>query len=504
MDKTVEMEMKLTISRKDLKKLLASDLVSRATVKGSIAKQDLLTTYYDTEDYKLTEAGLAYRIRKNGKKYEATIKTELASGGGLSARSEFNIPIEKDVPVLTGFAQLGLDADLEKLLAGQELRKLFAVEVKREIRLLQITDDTLLEMAIDQGKITAGKQKEKIDEVELEIKTGSKADLLEFTAKLSALVPVFIEPHSKFARGLHLLGNGRERHLPQGRLKINRGGMVQDEISKLLAYYGDRILQLQNKLRADSTMLVQADKLLLPQFKHLQALLVLIKPLLADGEYDKMSRLLAEPIGTLSMLMRYKRLLLQWQALHGSACGNWLDRSQLAEKLTDAMENILKEINIQLEQGLYSCCVFGLLAWTERSLWQNSYYVEVEQLAGCRIEDWYHLLKDLKLKAGKIDESQAKSILSICETIYYSRRSLKIDRLSKTAWQDIKKLYRHIQVLVYDVYGNKCLLSCLKGNNSRALYRDCGLLLGWRLQLSQAANAKALKTYAKVLENLKK
>lgn len=38
MDKTVEMEMKLTIARRDLKKLLASELITATMIKGSLAK----------------------------------------------------------------------------------------------------------------------------------------------------------------------------------------------------------------------------------------------------------------------------------------------------------------------------------------------------------------------------------------------------------------------------------------------------------------------------------
>ena len=70
--------------------------------------------------------------------------------------------------------------------------------------------------------------------------------------------------------------------------------------------------------------------------------------------------------------------------------------------------------------------------------------------------------------------------------------------------QHIKELYQRIQVLVYDVYSSKCLLNCIKGNNSRALYRDSGLLIGWRLQSMQSANTKALKAYGRVVEALKK
>ncbi len=349
--------MKLTIARRDLKKLLASELITAKMIKGSLAKQELLTTYYDTESYKLTESGMAYRIRRNGKKYEATVKTEQASGGGLSARREFNIPLKKDSPTVSGFKELGLETDLEELLAGEELQKLFTVEVKREIRLLQVTPETVLEMAIDQGKISAGKQKEKIDEVELEIKTGTKADLLDFTAQIAAKIPVFIEPRSKFARGLHLLGNGEEHEIPKGRLKIDRGGMVQDELSKLLEYYGDRILKLQNRLLTDKNMLVQADKLLLPQFKHLQALLALIKPLLAEGEYDKIRKLLAEPAGTLDVLFRYKRLLMQWQLLHGTSC---FTRNQMHMEmkygLSCCFSVILKHIVTVTSQHFFFVC----------------------------------------------------------------------------------------------------------------------------------------------------
>lgn len=92
-----------------------------------------------------------------------------------------------------------------------------------------------------------------------------KQDLLDFTAQIAAKIPIFIEPRSKFARGLHLLGNGEEHEIPKGRLKIDRGGMVQDELSKLMEYYGDRILKLQNRLLTDKNVLVQADKLLLPR-----------------------------------------------------------------------------------------------------------------------------------------------------------------------------------------------------------------------------------------------
>ena len=95
----------------------------------------------------------------------------------------------------------------------------------------------------------------------------------------------------------------------------------------------DLRFNINNRLITDKNVLVQADKLLLPQFKHLQALLALIKPLLAEGEYDKIRKLLAEPAGTLDVLFRYKRLLMQWQLLHGTRAALFCSARSWAEKV---------------------------------------------------------------------------------------------------------------------------------------------------------------------------
>ena len=50
MDKTVEMEMKLTIARRDLKKLLASELITATMIKGSLAKHIGLVLAVDPAD----------------------------------------------------------------------------------------------------------------------------------------------------------------------------------------------------------------------------------------------------------------------------------------------------------------------------------------------------------------------------------------------------------------------------------------------------------------------
>ena len=70
-----EIEIKLNIGAEALQKLLASPLVADKIIGGSEAVHHLETSYYDTPSFKLMHSGIAYRVRKNGTKYEATIKT---------------------------------------------------------------------------------------------------------------------------------------------------------------------------------------------------------------------------------------------------------------------------------------------------------------------------------------------------------------------------------------------------------------------------------------------
>ena len=78
-----EIEIKLNIGAEALQKLLASPLVADKIISGSEAVHHLETSYYDTPSFKLMHSGIAYRVRKNGTKYEATIKTEKESHGGV-------------------------------------------------------------------------------------------------------------------------------------------------------------------------------------------------------------------------------------------------------------------------------------------------------------------------------------------------------------------------------------------------------------------------------------
>lgn len=204
MAKNTEIELKLLLSNEDLERLLTLDFMVQAIREGSRRVRHLVSTYYDTQELTLKEHGIAYRVRDKGDgSFEATVKTQKQSAGGLSERLELNLPLAEAQPVLDGFAALGLGFELSEL-APCGVQALFTVDVERITYILDYAG-AVCELAIDKGAIRCGEKSDSIDEVEIELLEGEVQALLELKERIAAAVTLRAEERSKFARGLALL-----------------------------------------------------------------------------------------------------------------------------------------------------------------------------------------------------------------------------------------------------------------------------------------------------------
>ena len=204
MAKNTEIELKLLLSKEDLERLLTLDFMVQAIREGSRKVRHLVSTYYDTQELTLKEHGIAYRVRDKGDgSFEATVKTQKQSAGGLSERLELNLPLAEAQPVLDGFAALGLGFELSELAPGG-VQALFTVDVQRITYILDYAG-AVCELAIDKGAIRCGEKSDSIDEVEIELLEGEVQALLELKERIAAAVTLRAEERSKFARGLALL-----------------------------------------------------------------------------------------------------------------------------------------------------------------------------------------------------------------------------------------------------------------------------------------------------------
>ena len=204
MAKNTEIELKLLLSKEALERLLTLDFMVQAVREGSRRVRHLVSTYYDTQELTLKEHGIAYRVRDKGDgSFEATVKTQKQSAGGLSERLELNLPLAEAQPVLDGFAALGLGFELSELAPGG-VQALFTVDVQRITYILDYAG-AVCELAIDKGAIRCGEKSDSIDEVEIELLEGEVQVLLELKERIAAAVTLRAEERSKFARGLALL-----------------------------------------------------------------------------------------------------------------------------------------------------------------------------------------------------------------------------------------------------------------------------------------------------------
>ena len=204
MAKNTEIELKLLLSKEDLERLLTLDFMVQAVREGSRRVRHLVSTYYDTQELTLKEHGIAYRVRDKGDgSFEATVKTQKQSAGGLSERLELNLPLAEAKPELNGFAALGLGFELSVLAPGG-VQALFTVDVQRITYILDYAG-AVCELAIDKGAIRCGEKSDSIDEVEIELLEGEVQALLELKERIAAAVTLRAEERSKFARGLALL-----------------------------------------------------------------------------------------------------------------------------------------------------------------------------------------------------------------------------------------------------------------------------------------------------------
>jgi triphosphatase len=197
-----EIELKLEFDSADAPRIL-----SHPSLAGSDAEpetRELISIYYDTGDDVLRRAGVFLRVRSTGDGYVQTIKT--------GPQAEF---LERDEWEQTVLAH---EPDLSAA-EGTALAPLLSAEVRGSLqprfhtRFLRKTyrvrrDTSEIELAIDQGEITAGVKATPISELELELKTGDKRALFLLAGELAETVPLNLAVKTKAERGFELLDSG--------------------------------------------------------------------------------------------------------------------------------------------------------------------------------------------------------------------------------------------------------------------------------------------------------
>ncbi|WP_288502201.1 CYTH domain-containing protein [uncultured Pseudomonas sp.] len=201
-----ETELKLRASPETLAALREHPLLKKRN-KSGWQTRELLNQYFDTPERALAEARVALRLRRDGDTVIQTLKCRGTSVAGLSERNEHEWQLDKvklDLKKLDDSCWPAQLADLDK----KTIKPLFTTDFTREYAEIawgRGKAKVVIEAALDQGFVIAGKRKDAICELELELREGEPAALLELAAELTTSVALMPCDISKAERGYRLL-----------------------------------------------------------------------------------------------------------------------------------------------------------------------------------------------------------------------------------------------------------------------------------------------------------
>lgn len=196
----MEIELKLALHPRHIAR------IRRHPIFNQIASEQrhLLSIYFDTPKFDLMRRSIALRVRQVDDRWIQTLKAEAQSVGALSRRPEWEMAVtDGNHPDFSVLPQTALD-----LLAGVKLKRIapvFTTEFQRTTWQIGNSQEQA-EVALDTGKIYAGKMHQDICEVEIELKSGAPTFLFDAATQLLQQVPLHIEPRSKAERGYILSG----------------------------------------------------------------------------------------------------------------------------------------------------------------------------------------------------------------------------------------------------------------------------------------------------------
>jgi len=215
-----EIELKFEVTPQDLRKLRGARVLRRKPLK----EEDLVSVYFDTPKHKLARNDVTLRVRHNGAKCLQTIK----SGGlaGSFRRGEWEHETKGDVPNLRKARDTALAPLLTKKLK-RGLKPVFETHIHRTSVPVR-KNGTLIEVALDEGRVRAGRRSAPISELELELKRGKTGDIFKLAHEMGKLAPATLSLKSKSERGYDLIENKPAKAVGAEKIRLQRGMNTAD------------------------------------------------------------------------------------------------------------------------------------------------------------------------------------------------------------------------------------------------------------------------------------
>lgn len=187
----IEFELKFTAQPQKLSAIAAAYPAAYHTIQ-------METTYYDTQDRKLSDRHITLRRRMENDRSVCTVKTPVSDYG----RGEWECECDDIEAAVLALCNLGAPRALLGLTA-QGVVPVCGAKFTRRAGIVT-HDGAQLEIALDQGILSGGDRQIDLCEVEVELKSGSPEAAIAFGTVLAERFELSPQSKSKFRRALAL------------------------------------------------------------------------------------------------------------------------------------------------------------------------------------------------------------------------------------------------------------------------------------------------------------
>jgi len=180
----------------------AKAAVAAEVARGSAVEHRILAAkYLDTSDRRLARAGIAWRVRREGRRWIQALK----AGSGALERFEHEVVRTDGSHDAAAHGETVVGQKLDRILRqaradGFEVGVRFQTQIRRSARRIR-TRGAVVEVAFDDGRLVAGTSRERVLEVEFELVSGSTVSMLALAERWRKRFGLLYEPRSKSERG---------------------------------------------------------------------------------------------------------------------------------------------------------------------------------------------------------------------------------------------------------------------------------------------------------------
>jgi len=196
-----EIELKLCVPPALLRQVLSLPMLQ--PVRRPVTRK-LAATYFDTPDLDLWRQHVALRVRREGRRWIQAIKGGGLAISGVHDRLEIETVLRDAHPDLTQLPRHRITKSLRSRKVVKAMMPVVRTEITRTLRMIEPAPGVLIEVAIDRGYIRSGRRRERICELELELKHGPVTALFDLALQLELVLPLALEHRSKAERGYAL------------------------------------------------------------------------------------------------------------------------------------------------------------------------------------------------------------------------------------------------------------------------------------------------------------